>query len=183
MLISWRDKYGIFSKQAIKIVRSQRLDALILNVTASLAEMKGELVMKDKEKFEGFKQKLIDENEQKYGKEIREKYGEEAVRKSNRHFNGITEEQYEKGEQLRLELEAALKAAFETGDPAGSLAQKACDLHRRWLSVFYPAYSKEYHKGLADMYVADDRFRANYDKLAPGCTDFFRDAIYIYCQN
>ena len=39
--------------------------------------------MTDKEKFEGFKQKLIDDNEAKYGKEAREKFGDKAVDKSN----------------------------------------------------------------------------------------------------
>lgn len=40
---------------------------------------------------------------------------------------------------------------------------------------------KEYHKGLGEFYVADERFRANYDKLASGCTEFLRDAINVYC--
>ena len=31
--------------------------------------------MQDKDKFDGFKEKMIEENEQQYGKEIREKYG------------------------------------------------------------------------------------------------------------
>ncbi|MDR1538120.1 MAG: TipAS antibiotic-recognition domain-containing protein [Clostridiales bacterium] len=50
------------------------------------------------------------------------------------------------------------------------------------MCVYYPKYSKEYHKGLGEMYVADERFRANYDKIAPGCTEFLRDAISIYCN-
>jgi hypothetical protein len=41
--------------------------------------MKGEITMSDNEKFEGFKQKLIDDNERQYGAEIREKYGEAAI--------------------------------------------------------------------------------------------------------
>jgi len=144
--------------------------------------MKGEIPMTDNEKFEGFKQSLIDENEKQYGSEIREKYGDKAIEESNAALKGLTKEQYEKSEQLRLTLEETLKAAFVTGDPAGELAQKACDIHRQWLCVFYPGYNKEYHMGLGEMYVSDDRFRANYDKLAPGCTEFLRDAINIYCQ-
>lgn len=35
--------------------------------------------MSDQEKFEGFKNKTINENENKYGEEIREKYGNKAV--------------------------------------------------------------------------------------------------------
>lgn len=136
--------------------------------------------MADQKDFENLKQSLIDKNERAYGAEVREKYGDVAADASNAHLKGLTQEQYKRGECLRLEFEATLKAAFETGDPAGELAQKACDLHRQWLCVFYPQYSKEYHRGLAEMYVADERFRANYDKLAPGCTEFLHDAILIY---
>jgi hypothetical protein len=143
--------------------------------------MKGETSMADKEKFEGFIQSLIDENEQKHGFEIRAKYGEKAVDASNVKLKGLTQEQYDEGERLRLAYEEKLKSAFETGNPSGDLAQTACDLHRQWLCVFYPNYSKEYHKGLGEMYVADERFKANYEKVAPGCTEFFRDAINVYC--
>ncbi|MCL1798148.1 MAG: TipAS antibiotic-recognition domain-containing protein [Eggerthellaceae bacterium] len=138
--------------------------------------------MTGQEGFEDFKQKLVDENEQKYGKEARAKYGDAAVDESNARVRGLTKEQYDKGEQLRIGVEEALQAAFEAGDPAGELAQRACDLHRQWLCVYNPEYSKEYHRGLGEMYVADERFRANYDKLAPGCTEFFRDAINIFCR-
>jgi len=138
--------------------------------------------MSNQEKFEGYKQGLIDENERKYGAEIRSKYGDKAVDESNAQLKGLTKEQYAEGERLRLEFEETLKAAFITGDPAGELAQKACALHKKWLRIFYPKYSKEYHLGLAEMYVADERFRANYDKLAPGCTEFLRAAISIYCK-
>jgi len=139
--------------------------------------------MFNRKQFEGFMQSLIDNNERQYGTEIREKYGDRVVDESNAHLKGLTQEQCDEGERLRLALEDTLKAAFATGDPAGTLAQKACDLHRQWLCVFYPKYSKGYHKGLGEMYVADERFRANYDKLAPGCTEFLRDAIRIYCKS
>jgi DNA-binding transcriptional MerR regulator len=162
--------------------KRERLDTLIGNVTKSIAAMKGDADMPDKEKFEGFKQSLIDENEREYGAEMRGKYGDQAVDESNARLKGLTQEQYDEGERLRLSLEETLKAAFDAGDPAGELAQKACDLHRQWLCIFYPGYGKEYHKGLAEMYVADERFRANYDKLAPGCAEFLRDAINIYCE-
>jgi DNA-binding transcriptional MerR regulator len=161
--------------------KRERLDTLILNVTMSIAAMKGETTMSDIQKFEGFKQKLIDENEHKYGAEVRQKYGDKAVDESNAHLKGLTQEQYDEGERLRLATEETLKAALDTGDPTSELAQKACDLHRQWLCVFYPAYNKEYHKSLGEMYVADERFKATYDNLAPGCAEFLRDAINVYC--
>ena len=177
-----REKTFITHLTELKTKR-KRLDTLIHNVTKSISAMKGEISMTDTEKFEGFKQSLIDENEQKFGAELREKYGEQAIEDSNANLKGLTKEQYDKSEHLRLTLEETLKAAFNTGDPAGELAQKACDIHRQWLSIFYLNYSKEYHIGLGEMYVADERFKANYDKLAPGCTEFLRNAINIYCQS
>ena len=143
--------------------------------------MEGKAAMSDIEAFERFKHKMVDDNERRYGAELRNKYGSQAVDESNAHLMGLTKERYCESERLRIEFEDVLKAAFIIGDPACELAQKACGLHRQWLSVFYPKYSKEYHKGLGGMYVADERFRANYDKLAPGCAEFLRDAISIYC--
>lgn len=163
--------------------RRARIDALICNVTKSIRTMKGDATMTDQEKFEGFKQDLIDKNEERYGAEIREKYGDKVVDESNAKLKGVTQAQYAEAERLLREFEETLTAAFKTGNPAGELAQTACDLHRQWLCVFYPKYSKEYHMGLGEMYVADDRFRANYDKLAPNCTEFLRDAINVYCKD
>ncbi len=167
--------------RAALIAKREKLDMLIKNVEKSISAKRGEFEMSDKEKFEGFKQKLIDENERKYGAEVREKYGNRIVDESNAKVKGLSKEQYEEGERILSEFEATLKAAFETGDPAGEQAQKACDLHRRWLCVFYPLYNKDYHRGLGEMYVADERFRANYDKIAPRCTEFLRDALNVYC--
>jgi DNA-binding transcriptional MerR regulator len=162
--------------------KRERLDALIDNVTKSMSAMKGEIAMADNEKFEGFKQTLVNENEEKYGAEIRAKYGDTAVDASNAKIKGLTQWQYDEGERLRVSYEEKLKSALETGDPLSETAQEACDLHRQWLLVFNPNYSKEYHKGLGGMYVADERFKAHYEKIAPGCAEFFRDAINAYCS-
>ncbi|MCL2363550.1 MAG: MerR family transcriptional regulator [Defluviitaleaceae bacterium] len=162
--------------------KRERIDILIDNITKSISAMKGDITMSNNEKFEGFKQTLVDENEQKYGNEIRSKYGDAVADASNANFKGLTQAQYNEGERLRIAYEEKLKAAFMADDPASELAQQACDLHRQWLLVFYPKYNKEYHKGLAEMYVADERFKANYEKLAPGCAAFFHDAINIYCD-
>lgn len=163
--------------------KRERLDTLIETVTRSIAAMRGEQTMSDKEKFEGFKQAMIDENERQYGTEIRGKYGEEEIERTNARIKGMTHERYAEGERLRQEAEDTLKAALEIGDPAGELAQKACDLHGKWLAVFQPEYSKAYHKSLGELYVVDDRFKVYYDKIAPGCAEFLRDAINIYCAN
>ena len=161
-----------------------RLEQLIQNVTKTLDSMKGEVTMSDKEKFEGFKKQTIAENEEKYGEEIRAKYGEDTVDQSNARFQGMREDDFQKSEELRKGIESALADAFAEGNPSSELAQQACEMHKQWLCLFWPdgMYTKEAHMGLADMYVADERFRANYDKIGPGCTEFLRDAIHIFCE-
>jgi hypothetical protein len=43
----------------------------------------------------------------------------------------------------------------------------------RW---FYPC-SHQMQVGLAEMYIADDRFRKHYDDRAPGLAQYVHDAI------
>lgn len=159
-----------------------QLDLLISNVDKTIALTEGRITMSNKEKFEGFKQKLVDDNEKKYGKEVREKYGEEAVNRSNAKIKEMSQEQYEKVTMLATEVMETLHAAFKLGDPAGQLAQKAADLHRQWLSFYWDSYSKEAHAGVAQMYVDDQRFTAYYDEKYPGTAAFLRDAVLIYTR-
>jgi len=169
------------SHYAALCAKREQINSLISNVEKSISAMKGELIMTNHEKFEGFKQKLIDNNEQQYGEEIREKYGSDAIGRSNAKFKNMTKEQYAEVESLSEQVNEALKEAFEQGDPASELAQKACELHKQWLCYFWDDYSKEAHMGVAQMYVDDPRFAAYYDKIAPGCAIFLRDAIKIFC--
>lgn len=163
------------------VARKQQIEMLIANVEKTISVTKGEKTMSDKEKFEGFKQKLVDENEKKYGKEVREKYGDEVVDASNAKLMGLTPEKYERSQELSRQINESLKAAFEQGDPSSELAQKVCAMHNEWLGFFWTNYSKEAHIGLAQMYVDDPRFKKYYDDIADGCAEFLRDAIKIYC--
>jgi len=160
--------------------KRKQLDLLIANVEKTIAESEGRITMTDKEKFEGFKQKMIDDNEKKYGKEIREKYGDQTVDESNAKLKNMSKEEHEEVTCLADEVIAVLSEAYATGDPAGELAQKAADLHKRWLTYYWSQYTKEAHAGLAQMYVDDERFRSYYDAKQPGTAQFLRDAIHIY---
>jgi DNA-binding transcriptional MerR regulator len=157
-----------------------QLDALISNVDKTIALTEGRITMSNKERFEGFKQKLVGDNEAKYGKEIREKYGDKTVNSSNQKVLGMSQDQYDEVTKLASDIIETLHAAFKTGDPAGELAQKTADLHRQWLCYYWDSYSKEAHAGIAQMYVDDPRFTAYYDEKQPGSAEFLRDAIHIY---
>lgn len=160
--------------------KRKQLDLLIANVEKTIALTEGRITMTDKEKFEGFKQKMVDDNEKKYGKEIRKKYGDDTVNKSNEKLKNMTQEEHEEVTRLANEVTSTLAEAFKNGDPASDVAQKAAELHKQWLTYYWSEYSKEAHAGLAQMYVDDERFKAYYDEKQPGTAEFLRDAIHIY---
>ncbi len=173
-------KIALREHRAKLLEKRKQLDLLIANVDQTIAQTEGRIKMTDAEKFEGFKQKMISDNDKEYGKEMREKYGEEPVKKSNQKLKNMTEEEYKEVTSLELEVIEALAKAFKTGNPASEIAQKAVELHKQWLSYYWSDYSKEAHVGLANMYVEDERFRAYYDKRQHGTAEFLREAILIY---
>lgn len=163
------------------LAKREQLDKLIKNVEKTIALTEGRIEMTDSEKFEGFKQRLIAENEAKYGNEIREKYGDDVVERSNAHFNNMSKEDFDRMNSLSEQVMKTLAEAVKTGDPAGPLGQKAADLHKQWISMCWGHYDKEAHANLAQMYVDDERFTAYYDdRIRPGAAVFLRDAIRIY---
>lgn len=174
------------SREALESHRSQlldkrrRIDRLIETIDKTIQYVKGEKAMTSEEKFEAFKEKWIAENEEKFGEEIREKYGEERVEASNAKFRGMSQADFDAMAKLDEEVHDLLEKAYATGDPTSDLARELVEKHKEWLMYSWSDYSAEAHAGLADMYVADERFTAYYDKRVKGGTAFLRDAIHAH---
>jgi len=160
--------------------RKKQIEELLINVERSIEDFEGRTKMKDKQRFEGFKKNLVDENDRKYGAEVREKYGDEVFEKSNAKVMGMTEADYEKAQKLASDIISTLHSAMEGGDPSSELAQKAASLHKEWLTMYWDKYSPEAHAGLALMSVEDARFKAYYDNEKPGTAEFLRDAVLVF---
>ena len=139
--------------------------------------------MTNHDAFQKMKNDLIDQNETNYGKEVRERFGDQAMDDSNRKLAGLSEEQWQHQQLLAEQILAELKTLTPKNDPASPQAQALCDLHGQWLQTFWAdtAYSHQAHLALAEGYLADQRLTAYYDQAAPGATQFLRDALMIYC--
>ncbi len=157
-----------------------RLDLLIMNVEKTLSTKRGESHMADHEKFEGFKRQLIEDNEAAYGTEIREKYGDDEIDRSNAKMLGMDPERYEAFKRLEQEILDKLEQALAEGAPAGAAGQEVADLHRQWLGFTWGSYDPKAHAGLAEMYVADERFAAYYERAGEGAAQYLRNAIIAY---
>ena len=162
--------------------RKKQIEELLINVERSIEDYEGRTKMKDRQRFEGFKKNLVDENDRKYGAEVREKYGDEVYEKSNAKVMGMTEADYEKAQKLASDIISTLHSAMEVGDPSSELAQMAASLHKEWLTMYWDKYSPEAHAGLAQMYVDDERFKAYYDREKQGTAEFLRDAVLVFTR-
>ncbi len=160
-----------------------RLQTLIGTVECTIVMEEGGETMEDKAKFEGFKREMVEENERKYGKEIREKYGEDTVRESNARMLKMTKAQMDEMQALAEEILARIEAAVTAGEsPEGGAGREVAMMHRKWLGFTWPQYSVEAHKGVTQMYVDDERFTAYYDRKMPGCALFIRDAVHRWAD-
>jgi DNA-binding transcriptional MerR regulator len=173
-------KEALLSHRDSLLRKRNRLDQLLETVERSLAGLEGRIKMSDKEKFEGFKKQFIAENEEKYGQEAREKYGDAAVDASNATLLGMSEDEWKRFSALGEEVIRTLLEAMEQGSPESELGLKVGELHRQWLGCTWSTYSPEAHVGLGEMYVADERFTAYYDQYRPGAAEFLRDCIKAY---
>ncbi|MET4562054.1 DNA-binding transcriptional MerR regulator [Lysinibacillus parviboronicapiens] len=180
----FQHKEALESHRIALLQRKEQLEKLLQTVEKTIQSFEEEYPMTNEEKFKGFKEKLIEDNEKQYGEEIRAKYGNDTVEASNAKMKNMTEEQFTAMQQLEQQLFERLKEAMKIGETKNDVAMEVAELHKRWLSFSWPQYSKEAHAGLVQMYVDDERFTAYYDeRVTAGATQFLHDVIMIYSKN
>lgn len=164
--------------------QQKELETLVGTVEKTIASLEGRCTMTDEERFEGMKARAIAENEERYGAEVRQAYGDAAMDAANERMAGMSQEEWSDAKALEAAILEQLTAAKATGDPTGEAARKLCAMHARWLQMHWGegAYSPAAHAALAEGYVADPRFTAYYDEASgEGATAFLRDALIAWC--
>lgn len=165
------------------ISKKNQLDKIILTVEKTIEYKKGEIEMTNKEKFEGLKKEKLKKNEERYGEEIRNKYGEKTINEANKKFLNMSEEDFNEMSRTEESLFNGLLEVYETQDMESEVAREVYENHKKWLSFTWPSYSKEAHIGLAEMYVADERFAKYYnDKAGKKVVNILRDIINKYAN-
>jgi len=152
-----------------------RIDAMLAAVDAALGALeKGQTMQPTdvKKMFDGF-------NPEDYEEETRQRWGHtEAYKESARRTKQYGKPEWEairrESEAIYARLAELMQQGAGAADPA---VQAAVEDHRMHLERWFYPCSKQMHHGLGEMYVADTRFTANLDKVAPGFARFLRDAI------
>ena len=168
---------------AALVAERGRLEQLIQSVQDTIGAEERKEIMSDEKKFEAFKRRAVERNEELHGREIREMYGDAQMDEANAAVMGLTQERYREWTELGREIQGRLEAAVRAGiSPEGEEGREITALHRRWLTVAGSAYDPAKHRGIAELYAADERFTAYYDKTVSGCARFLRDAICRWAE-
>lgn len=165
---------GLEAQRTLLLEQQARTAAILRGVDRALAELKGEGTMSADELFEGFA-----EANRQYEEEVKERWGKtDAYQESMRRTKRYTKEDWKR---FKAESEAASRRWIEakasgrsaTSPEAMDLAEGARLQIDTW---FYPC-PPAMHRKLADLYEADPRFTATYEKLAPGMCAYVAAAI------
>ena len=119
---------------------------------------------------------------ERYQGEARAKWGEtDAYRQHEERTKDYSGEKWDTlaGEMDRIM--GAFAACMQKGEsPASMEAQHLVKLLQDHITAHYYTCTKEILAGLGEMYVADQRFKNNIDKHAPGTAEFIWEAIIAF---
>lgn len=156
----------------------RKLTSLIQSVTETIRAEEQEERMTDEAKFRALKELAVEENEKHYGQEARQKYGDDQVDSAHKNWMNLSPGEYDRWQSLDREILDRLERAVTAGlAPDGEEGRAITDLHREWLTFTIRDYTPAKHRGIAQLYVLDERFTAYYDKNTPGCARFLTDAV------
>ncbi|WP_029289391.1 MerR family transcriptional regulator [Cellulomonas sp. HZM] len=167
-------------RRHLDALRSQqrRLERQVAAVEHTIeARERGASTMTEK-MFDGF-------DHTEHRDEVVERWGQVAYDTSDAWWRSMSSDEREawKAQTAALAQEWA-EAAVAGHDPAGDLAQDLARRHVDWLASVpgTPGHGeapvRAYVEGLADLYVADERFAASYG--GPERAAFVRDALHLY---
>jgi DNA-binding transcriptional MerR regulator len=164
-------------QRELLVARREHADALVAAIDKELEARTMGISLTPEEQLEAFGTsqpggEWADEAEQRWG-------GTDPYTQSRRRTSA-----YSKEDWVRIKAEAdgnvtAFAAAMRAGLPAASAeAMDAAERHRQHICRNFYECGYPMHQGLADMYLADERFTATYENVAPGLAQYVHDAIH-----
>ena len=167
------DKHkALQAQKEMLILKKERLERLIFAIDGAT---KGENVMKafDNTEFE------------KYKAEAQEKWGKtEAYKEHAEKTKGYSKDKWNSMAAGMDAIMGQFAASMKQGDaPDSGAAQDLVKALQNHITENYYTCTKEILFGLGQMYVTDERFKANIDKHGDGTAAFICEAIRTYCKN
>jgi hypothetical protein len=135
------------------------------------------MTLTDEEMYEG----LTKEQIARYKREARERWDPNLVQETEQRVRQMSKGQWS---ALKEEGEQVTRAIFGVMDeaPDDPKVQALIARHHAIIEQFYPC-SAEMYRGLGELYVTHDEFRAYYEEFEPGLADFMEKAMAHYADH
>ncbi len=155
--------------------RAVRMQAMADAVARTIRARKAGIHLTPEEMFDVFGDfdpaQYADEAEERWG-------GTDAYRQSRARTSTYTKDDWTRLQAEAAGVNALFLAARAAGLPADSTAaMDAAEAHRQQISRNFYDCGYDIHRGLAEMYLADERFTKTYEDLAPGLAQYVHDAV------
>jgi DNA-binding transcriptional MerR regulator len=178
------ERAALRAHRALLVEKERRAEAVLRALDRTLESMEKGKKMNTEEMFDGLGElgnappEVVAHHAQ-HGAEAKDRWGDtDAYKESMRRTRAYGKADWKKVGAESEALEAAMATLLGAGEPGDG--RKAMDgaeglrMHiERW---FYPC-SPAMHVALADMYEADERFKAHYEQRAPGLASYVAGAI------
>jgi len=157
---------------ADKLKRDEGLLALL---DKTILAMEGGIQLDKEEMFEIFG----DFDPAEHEEEAKERWGEtDSYKESSRRTARYTKADWQRFKDEQEAVGARMVALFDEGvEPTDSRSMDVADEARLQIDKWFYPLSREQHVCLGEMYVADPRFKANYEKQREGLAQWLCDAI------
>ena len=155
--------------------RLERTNAMVAAVEKEMEARQMGISLTPEERFEVFGDWLPES----YAVEAEEKWGDtEAWAQSQRRTAAMSKEDWLRVKAETDDVERRFVAAMTAGAAADSAqAMDLAEEHRQQITRDFYDCSPEVHAGLGRMYVADPRFTAYYEQIAPGLAQYVSSAV------
>ena len=157
--------------------KADRLLTLINTIDTTIEAIRGENKMDEKEYFNGF-------DESQYEEEVKQRWGDtDKYKQSTKKWAS-----YSKAQKDALKTEMGNITKRMVGEdpdvlPDDPVIQLAVKEYFAFLNQNFYTCDVEFLRGLADMWIADKRFAANYEHIRAGGAEFVRKAVHYFCDN
>ncbi|MFO7172256.1 MAG: MerR family transcriptional regulator [Bacillota bacterium] len=161
--------------RGVLVQQQERIRRLIQTIDRTLAAMEGGEPVAGKDLFDGF-------DPSQYEEEARRRWGhtreyQESTERTRRYTQADWEVIKAEGKEILEGLAALLDR-----DPADPEVQNWIRRHHQHINSRFYTCSPEVYRGLADLYVTDERFTAFWERIRPGMAQFMRAAMHAYCD-
>ncbi|MEO3778198.1 MerR family transcriptional regulator [Micromonospora sp. B11E3] len=156
--------------------RITRLQEMVAAIEFAMEASRMDIRLTPEERFEVFG----DFDPDAHAEEAQRRWGgSEAYRESARRVAGYGKEDWLRNKAENADWGRRFVEVMDSGAPAdGPTAMALAEEHRQLVSRWFYECTYEIHTGLADMYVADERFTAYYEAIRPGMAAYLNEAIH-----